>query len=59
MEKKGKLLISKGGVHDLHVWSLSKGNIVMSVHLNTGNPTATLSAAKDLAKKWNMLHHTI
>ena len=32
-------------VHDLHVWELTAGKMILTVHLNSDTPEATLLAA--------------
>ena len=32
-------------VHDLHVWELTAGKIILTVHLNSDTPVETLAAA--------------
>jgi zinc transporter 2 len=47
-------------VHDLHVWSISKGKVSMTCHLKSSTPQISLLKATELmAKKYNITHTTI
>lgn len=47
-------------VHDLHVWSLTVGMDVVTVHLTTAaEPTRTLRAARELLATFGLEHATI
>ena len=47
-------------VHDLHVWSISKGKVSMTCHLKSSTPQQSLLKATELmAKKYNITHTTI
>ncbi len=47
-------------VHDLHIWSLTVGMDVVTVHLTTaGEPTAALRAARELLAEQGLEHATI
>ena len=59
---KNRLLRIEGvkEVHDLHVWSISKGKVSMTCHLKSINPQVSLTKATELmANKYGITHTTI
>lgn len=47
-------------IHDLHVWSLSVGKVLMTCHLSSESPQISLRKARRmLKKKYKITHSTL
>jgi zinc transporter 2 len=58
-ENKLKLVSGAREVSNLHIWSLSQGKKMVSVHLKSENPDITLSKAKQLCRRYKIHQSTI
>ena len=61
MKTRG-ILEGFGGVYDLHVWQLSQGNDVMSVHMHCDGSVPeeeVLRQAQNTARRFGLSHSTI
>ena len=61
VELKRKLNSIKGvtEVSKLHVWSLNQEQVMLSVHITSTHPGATLKTAKKLCEKFGVYQSTI
>lgn len=46
-------------VHDLHIWSISHGNFILSVHASAENPEQAYSDIKKICNQKNISHLTV
>jgi len=46
-------------VHDLHIWSISHGNFILSVHATAENTEQAYSDIKDVCNRRNISHLTV
>ena len=45
-------------IHDLHVWTISLGNVAMTCHIMSVKPLKTLAQVTDLLRHKYKLYHT-
>ena len=45
-------------IHDLHVWTISVGNVAMTCHIQSVKPLKTLAQVTDLLRRKYKLFHT-